>query len=66
MHEPCGYSLDLVCSFDSKQNKHNFYRRKDCIKWFCSDLKQIATKIINYEEKEMMPLTDNENRSHEE
>ena len=39
MHEPCGYSLDLVCSFDSKQNKHNFYRRKDCIKWFCSDLK---------------------------
>ena len=21
MHEPCGYSLDLVSSFDSKQNK---------------------------------------------
>ena len=20
MHEPCGYSLDLVSSFDSKQN----------------------------------------------
>ena len=26
MHEPCGYSLDLVSSFESKQNKHNFYR----------------------------------------
>ena len=58
MHEPCGYSLDLVSSFDSKQNKHNFYRGKDCIKRFCSDLKELATKIINYEEKEMIPLTD--------
>ena len=66
MHEPCGYSLDLVSSFDSKQNKHNFYRGKDCIKRFCSDLKELATKIINYEEKEMIPLTDNENKSYEE
>ena len=65
MHEPCGYSLDLVSSFDSKQNKHNFYRGKDCIKRFCSDLKELATKIINYEEKEMIPLTDNENRTYE-
>ena len=51
MHEPCGYSLDLVSSFDSKQNKHNFYRGKDCIKRFCSDLKELPTKIIDYEEK---------------
>ena len=35
IHEPCGYALDLVCSFDSKQNKHSFYRGKDCIKRFC-------------------------------
>ena len=46
MHEPCGYSLDLVSSFDSKQNKHSFYRGKDCIKKFCSDLKELGTKII--------------------
>ena len=26
IHEPCGYSLDLVNSFDSKQNKHHCYR----------------------------------------
>ena len=38
MHELCGYSIDLVSSFDSKQNKHNFYRRKDFIEKFCSDL----------------------------
>ena len=58
MHEPCGYSLDLITSFDSKQNKDSFYRGKDCIKNFCSDLKELGTKIINYEEKDMIPLTD--------
>ena len=40
MHEPSGYAIDLICSFDLKLNKHNFYRRKDCIKKFCSDLKE--------------------------
>ena len=47
MHEPCGYLLDLISSFDSKQNKHSFHRGKDCIKTFCSDLKELSTKIIN-------------------
>ena len=66
MHEPSGYSISLISSFDSKQNKRSFYRGKDYIKRFCSDLKELATKIINYEEKEMIPLTDNENKSYEE
>ena len=66
MHEPCGYSLDLVCSFDSKQSKHTFYRGKDCIKRFCSDLKELGTKVVNYEQKEMIPLTDNANKYYEE
>ena len=66
MHEPSGYALSLISSFDSKENKHNFYSGRDCIKRFCSDLKELGTKIINYEEKEMRPLTDNENRSYEE
>ena len=28
-HEPCGYSLDLVRSFNSIQNKHKFCRGRD-------------------------------------
>ena len=60
IHEPCGYSLDLVSSFDSKGNKHSFYRGKDCIKKFCKELKKICIKIVNYEQKEMTPLTDKE------
>ena len=51
MHEPCGYSLDLVSLFDSKQNKRSFYRGRDYIEKFCEDLKELATKVINYEEK---------------
>ena len=32
---------------------------------FCKDLRNHAMKIINYEEKEMIPLTDKENKSYE-
>ena len=35
------------------------------MKIFCEDLKEQAMKIINYEKKEMMPLTDEEKESHE-
>ena len=34
-----------------KQSRHKFYRRQDCIKRFCNDLKELATEIINYEDK---------------
>ena len=64
MHEPCDYSLDLVSSLDSKQN--SFYRGKDSIKKFCSDLKELRPEIINFEQKQMIPLTDNENKFYEE
>ena len=32
---------------------------------FCKDLKEHPVKIINYEKKEMTPLTDKENKSYE-
>ena len=53
-------------SFDSKQNKRSFYGGKDCIRRFCSGLKELGTKIINYEQKELIPLTDNKNKYYEE
>ena len=65
LHELCGCALNLVCWFDSKQNKHGFYRGKGCIKRFCSDLKELGTRIVNYEVKEMTPLTDDENKYYE-
>ena len=35
------------------------------MKIFCKDLKDQAMKIINYEKKEMMPLTGEEKETHE-
>ena len=37
----------------------------DCIKKFCSELKELETKVVNYEQKEMTPLTDDENKYYE-
>ena len=36
-HEPSGYSLSLISSFDKTKNKHSVYRGEDCIKRFCSE-----------------------------
>ena len=64
-HEPCGCSLDLVSLFDSKENKHSFYRGKDYIKKFCKEVKELGTKVINSEQKEMISLTDEEKEYYE-
>ena len=48
-------------SFDKKENKLNYSRGKDYIEKLCKKLKECAMKIINYEEKEMIPLTKEEN-----
>ena len=40
------------------------YRGKNCMKNFCLDLREHATEIINYEKKEIMPLTKEEKKMH--
>ena len=54
-----------ICSFDDTKNRRYFYRRKDCIEKFSKDLKEIGTEIINFEEKEMIALTNKEIKSYE-
>ena len=49
------------CSFDKKENKLNYYRGKNCAEKLCKKLKKSAVKIIDYKEKEMLPLTHEEN-----
>ena len=63
-HTPSGYSLFTHFSFDKTKNKLDYYRGEDCIKKFCLNLREHATKIINYEKKEMMPLTKKEDKHH--
>ena len=47
-----------------KENKLDCYKREDCMERFCKDLREHAMKIINNEEKEMIPLTSEENKSY--
>ena len=54
------YSLFINCLFDTMKNKLDYYRGKNCMTNFCIDLKEHATKIINYDKKEMISLTNEE------
>ena len=63
-HTPSGYSLFTQCSFDTTKNKLDYYRGKNYMKNFCLDLKEHATKIINYEKKELIPLTKEERKTY--
>ena len=51
-HTPSSYSLLTQCSFDTTKNKFDYHRGKNCMKNFCLDLKENATKNEkNYEKK---------------
>ena len=63
-HTPSSYSLFAHYSFDTTKNKLDYYRGKKCMKNFCLDLREYVTKIINYEKKEMIPLTKEEKDWH--
>ena len=65
LHKPSGYSLLTSCSFDKSENKQTYYRKRDCMKRFCNDLKEHIIRIINYETKPMIALTEEEKESYE-
>ena len=53
-HTPSGYSLFRSCPFDPTKNKLDCYRGRDCMENFCRNLKEHATRIINYEKNRPM------------
>ena len=56
----------IRCSFNKKENKTNYYRGKDCIENLCKKLKESAMEIIDYEEREITPLTHEQNNFYNE
>ena len=66
IHTSSGYSLFTHCLFDTTKNKLDYYRGKNCMKNFCLDLRKLATKIIDYEKKEMISLTNEEKETYRE
>ena len=63
--KPSGWVMFTKCSFDAAGNKLDYYRGRDCIEKLYKKLKEHATKITNYKEKEMILLTHEENKSYE-
>ena len=54
------------CSFDEEENKLDYCRGEDCMEDLCKKLKKCAVKIINSEEKKIIPLTYEENKFYKE
>ena len=65
-HEASGWAIFIKCSFDAAKNKLDYYRGRNCIKKLCKLLKDHTMETINHEEKEMIQLTDEENKSYDE
>ena len=65
-HQPSGWAMFARCSFDKKENKLKNLFEKNRIEKLCKKLKKGAMKIINSEEKEMIPLTYEGNKSYKE
>ena len=62
---PSGYSWVTRCSFDKSKNEWSYYRVKNCMEMFGKDLKNQAMKIINYEKKKVISLTNEDTESDE-
>ena len=48
---PSDFSMSSISSFTSIENKHDVYRRKDCMKKLCESLREHAMKIIIFRNK---------------
>ena len=54
---PSGFSMSTISSFKNRENMHDVYRGKNCIKKFCESLREHATNITNFKKKKMKLLT---------
>ena len=51
--------MSITWAFDNIQSKYSLYRGKDCIRKFCSSLREHATKTIDFEKKKILSLAKN-------
>ena len=43
--------MSTIWVFENIENKHMLYCGEDCMKRFCTSLREHATKVINFEKK---------------
>ena len=54
-HILCGYSMLTIWDFDKIGNKHTLYHGEDCMKKFCTSLREHAMNVIKFwEEKNVI------------
>ena len=64
-HIPSGFSMSIISSCRSIENKHDVCGGKDFIKKFCESLRKHTMKIINFKKKKMKLLTKEQKESYE-
>ena len=57
--------MSTIWEFDHIENKHTLYCGKNCMKKFCTSLREHAKNIIDFEKKKMLPLTKEELNSNQ-
>ena len=62
---PCGYSMSVIWTFGGIKNNHYVCRGGECKTKFCKSLKVHTIKIINFENKKVIPLITEQQESYE-
>ena len=63
-HVTCGYLMSTLWTLDGIENKQDVYRGEDCRKTIYESSREHTTKIIKFENEEMIPLTLEEYKSY--
>ena len=56
-HIPCEYSASTILKVNNIEHKHNLYHGEDCVKMFCSSLREDVKMYLILKRKKMLPLT---------
>ena len=57
--------MSTIWAFDNIEHKHTLNCGEDCMKKFCSLLREHATNVTNFEKKKVLPLTKKELKLHQ-
>ena len=57
--------MSTIWVFHHIENKHTLYRGKDCRKKFCESLREHLKNMIDFEKRNMLPLTKEELKSYQ-
>ena len=64
-HEPCGFLIVAKLPLINIREKNTCYGGEFCMENYCKKMRELVMKIVNYEMKEMIPLTEDENDYHD-